>query len=95
MPDISPYGVTQNADAEQITANQLVGERAGNVTAHQLSGQFAPAGFSTAPYRGDRKVVDRYKKTCTFVTAKGQECRGLALKGTDFCRHHYDPEVHG
>ena len=50
MSDIGPYGVTQNADAAAVVADALVGERAGNVTAHQAGAGYGPASFSTAPY---------------------------------------------
>jgi hypothetical protein len=49
MSDVSPYGVTQNPDAEAVTANALVGERAGLATGDQMAGVSASM-FSTAPY---------------------------------------------
>jgi hypothetical protein len=49
MSDVSPYGITQNADAELVTANDLVGERTDqSVRENALHGSAAM--FSTAPY---------------------------------------------
>ena len=55
MTDISPYGVTQNANAELVTADALVGEHAGSTTAEAAFG--SAAGFSTAPYIPPKKIV--------------------------------------
>ena len=79
MSDIGPYGVTQNPDAEMVTANALVGERAGNVTDYQSDPGFSPASFSTAPY-----VSPRQGK----CVGKDNTCEARPLRDTDLCFFH-------
>ncbi|HEU0069381.1 MAG TPA: hypothetical protein VFQ26_09020 [Nitrospiraceae bacterium] len=81
MSDVSPYGVTQNPDAAMVTANQLVGEHAGNVTAHQADERFSPARFSTAPY----EVTRRGK-----CIGKDNTCEAYPIRGMDHCVFHRD-----
>lgn len=80
MTDISPYGVTQNADAERVTADALVGERAGATTANAMYG--SAAGFSTAPY------VPPLRQRVDFCKAKGDTCKARPIRGTDLCIFH-------
>lgn len=78
MSETSPYGVTQNADADAKIANQLVGERVDHVTANQLGS--SPASFSTAPYKKPG--------TGKWAVCSKPDCRGLRKKGSEWCRHH-------
>ena len=94
MSDIGPYGVTQNADAAAVTANALVGEHAGNVTAHQADARFGPALFSTAPFKGGPEV-DRGSTATRYddhghplCFGKNNTCRSWRLSGSDYCRWH-------
>ena len=80
MNDISPYGVTQNADAERITADELVGERAGSIRENAVFG--SAAGFSTAPY------VPPLRQRVDFCKAKGDTCKARPIRGTDLCVFH-------
>jgi hypothetical protein len=80
MSDIGPYGVTQHADGEMVTANALVGGHAGNVTENQTDPRFSRAMLSTAPYK---KPGTKEKGVCAKP-----DCRGLAKLGTDYCRWH-------
>jgi len=77
MSDISPYGVTQNADAERITANAMVGTPVGLVTADGIVG--SGAGFSTAPY-----IPPRH----TGCQGKKGTCQAPPLRGTALCFFH-------
>jgi hypothetical protein len=80
MSDVSPYGVTQNADAARVTANALVGTHAGAMTENGAFG--SAAGFSTAPYiPPTNKRVGRCK-------AKNDTCKAYAITGTDLCVFH-------
>jgi hypothetical protein len=79
MRDISPYGVTQNPDENAITANEMVGERAGLVTGDQLAGVSA-AMFSTAPYR---PPGGRYG-----CVGRDNKCKVAPIKGTNLCWFH-------
>lgn len=79
MSDTSPYGVTQNADAAHVTANQLVGTRVGLTTAEGIVGSAAM--FSTAPYVPPHKVI-------TGCHGKQGMCRAYPISGTDFCIFH-------
>lgn len=78
MSDISPYGVTQNADSEMVTANQLVGERLDHPTVNQAVGA-SPAMYSTAPYKGPRMCARK-------------DCGNLHGKGSEWC-HWHDPST--
>jgi hypothetical protein len=80
MPDISPYGVTQNADAERVTANQLVGTAVGLITAEGIIG--GAAMFSTAPYVPPRRVGS------LGCVGKDGKCGAPAIRGTELCYFH-------
>ena len=94
MSDVSPYGVTQNADEVMVTANELVGEHAGSVTAHQADARFSPARFSTAPFkagpevRKDAPVQMRHRDGVPLCAGLGNTCGMWRLKGSEYCRHH-------
>jgi hypothetical protein len=93
MSDISPYGVTQNPDENAITANEMVGERAGLMTGDQLAGVSA-AMFSTAPYRGGPKVTTapplkmRHRDGVPLCIARNNTCQSWRLRGSEYCRWH-------
>ena len=80
MSDTSPYGETQNADAEMVTANELVGERAGSIRENAVFGSAAM--FSTAPY------VPPLRQRIDFCKAKGDTCKARPIRGTDLCVFH-------
>ena len=82
MTDISPYGTTQNANAERVTADALIGERAGSTTAEAAFG--SAAGFSTAPYVPPRRPASR--EGC--CRAKNDTCKAPPIKGTELCMFH-------
>ena len=81
MPEISPYGVTQNADAARVTANQLVGTSLGLTTAEGIVGSAAM--FSTAPYVPPRQRCQGKKGTC----------QAAPLRGTALCVFHTPGQV--
>ena len=83
-PDISPYGVTQHADAEMVTANALVGELMGSMpfNATPASG---PAFLSTAPYIPPGRLRESRTHMCK---AKDDTCRAYRVKGSDYCFAH-------
>lgn len=83
MPDISPYGVTQNADAARVTANALVGSPLGLTTAEGIAGSAAM--FSTAPYNPPKR---------TGCPGKNNTCRAPVMHGSDRCVFH-TPREHG
>jgi hypothetical protein len=61
MPDISPYGVTQNADAARITANQIVGDPVGltigdAITARRRCGPPPPTSASAQRARQEQHL---------------------------------------
>jgi hypothetical protein len=78
MSDISPYGVTQNADAAHVTANQIVGDLLGSTTADALVGSSA-ALWSTAPYVPPER---------TGCYGKNKTCNAYPIKGTQWCVFH-------
>ena len=80
MSDVSPYGVTQNADAAMVTADELVGTRAGSIRENAVVGSASP--WSTAPY------VPPLRERAHFCKAKGDTCKARAIKGTDLCVFH-------
>jgi hypothetical protein len=81
MSDISPYGVTQNANAEMVTANELVGDRAGSIRENAVFG--SAAGFSTAPYKPPPKV-ERVGR----CHGKNDTCRAPLVYGGAWCIFH-------
>jgi len=91
MSDISPYGVTQHATQERVTATALAGEHTDIVTANALVG--GPAMFSTAPYRPDR-INGRRVSRIGKCKGKNDTCEAFPIKGTDACIFHtpQDPE---
>jgi len=84
MSDVGPYGYTQNASDQGVTANQLVGERAGLMTGNQQLPSSTSAFLSTAPYN------PRYGKEDRRYMCKGKNntCRAYRVKGTDWCIYH-------
>jgi hypothetical protein len=85
MSDTSPYGVTQNADAARVTADELVGERAGSQRENAVFGSAAT--FSTAPY------IPPYtngRRTSRLGKCRGKDdtCMAYPVKGTDLCMFH-------
>lgn len=91
MSDVSPYGVTQHATEERVTATALAGERSDIVTANALVG--GPAMFSTAPYRPDR-IGGRRVSRIGKCKGKDDTCEAFPIRGTDACIFHtpQDPE---
>ena len=90
MSDVSQYGVTQNADAAMVTADQLVGERAGSQRENAVFG--SAAGFSTAPY------VPPYtngRRTSRLGKCRGKNdtCEAYPVTGTDLCIFHSQDKV--
>jgi len=94
MSDIGPYGTLQNPDENAVTADALVGERAGNVTAHQADAGYGPARFSTAPYIPPKSqdipaspsggdILPSTGPTCRF-----KNCKQSAADGSDYCERH-------
>lgn len=83
MSDISPYGVTQNADAIMVTANELVGERAGSIRENAVFG--SAASMSTAPY------IPPHYSGCE---GKKRTCQAPPMRGTNLCVFH-TPKGHG
>jgi hypothetical protein len=81
--DVSRYGVTQNPNAEMITANALVGAPAGSTIENAAFG--SAAGFSTAPYV---PPLSQAMKRLGFCKAKGDTCKARAVRGTDLCIFH-------
>ena len=80
MSDTSSYGVTQNADSAMVTADQLVGERAGSIRENAVFGSAAV--YSTAPY------VPPLRQREAFCKAKGDTCKARPIRGTDLCVFH-------
>jgi hypothetical protein len=80
MSDVSPYGVTQNADAARVTANALVGTRAGAQIENAAFG--SAAGFSTAPYIPPRSQREG------FCRGKNDTCMARPIRGTELCMFH-------
>lgn len=85
MSDVSPYGVTQNANAERVTADALVGERAGAATAEAMVG--SPSMDSTAPYRPPM-VGGRKASRVGRCIGKNDTCMASPVRGTDRCIFH-------
>lgn len=83
MSDVGPYGYTQNASDQGVTANQMVGERAGSVRADAALPGLGPAFLSTAPYN-PRKSPRRNGK----CKGKNDTCEAYPKKGTDYCVFH-------
>ena len=85
MSDVSPYGVTQNADAARITADQLVGTRAGSQRENAVHG--SAAGFSTAPYIPPY-TNGRRTSRLGHCLGKNDTCEAYVIKDTDLCFFH-------
>jgi hypothetical protein len=85
MSDVSPYGVTQNPNAELVTANALVGERVSPVVGNSLVGSASM--FSTAPYKPPRSK----RVTCR---GKGGACQAYPIRGADLCVFHTPDDTH-
>jgi hypothetical protein len=83
MPDVGPYGYTQNATDQGVTANQMVGERAGSTTGTAMLPSSSPAFLSTAPYI-DRRSPKRIRK----CKGKDDTCEAFPKKGTEWCAFH-------
>ncbi len=85
MREIKPYGVTQNPDAEAVTANELVGTRVESIGANAVGEGVAPAGgWSTAPYV---PPTGAGPKGCY---GNRGTCGAPALKGGRYCYFHSD-----
>ena len=87
MSDIGPYGVTQNADAEAVTAN-AARRRTRRATSPRTrpTPAFGPALFSTAPYiatRTSRSLAERLRRARTTRAVRQRS------SGTDCCVFHY------
>lgn len=91
MSDSRPYGVTQNPDAAMVTADQLVGTRAGSVQENAAIDGIGPAMHSTAPYVPPRPA--NYDGRRAALTCTRENCGQLAKKGTDYCRWHQPDEA--
>jgi hypothetical protein len=92
MSEISPYGTNQNAGREgPVTANQLVGQRAGSAIGDASTPGVGPATHSTAPYRGKQyqRLPRRGVKGCY---AKNGNCGAPAVSGTKLCIFHTPKE---
>lgn len=88
MSDVSPYGVTQNPNAEFVTANALVGERVSPVIGNSLVGSASM--FSTAPYKPPRAK----RPVCTAFSERTQQrCNARPVKGTDRCVFHAEGQA--
>ena len=83
MSDVGPYGYLQDASDQGVTANQLVGERAGSVTGNAMLPSSTPAFLSTAPYI-PRKSPRRAGK----CKGKDDTCEAYPRRGTDYCIFH-------
>jgi hypothetical protein len=84
MSDVGPYGYTDRASDLGVTANQLVGERAGLTTANASTPGISPAFLSTAPYNPNYGKEDRR----FMCRGKNDTCRAYRVKGTDWCIFH-------
>lgn len=84
MSDVGRYGVTQHADADMMTADQLVGERIGATIGDAVAEGAGPAFLSTAPYYPNGRIV-------TKMCAK-EGCGNYHLRGERFCRHHLEQQ---
>jgi hypothetical protein len=80
MSDVSPYGVTQNADAALVTADALVGTHAGTQRENAAVGSAAM--FSTAPYIPPRSQREG------FCRGKNDTCMAKPIRGTNLCVFH-------
>lgn len=89
MSDVGPYGVTEHADAQMVTANQLVGERAGLATGNAVAPGVGPALHSTAPYKKPKPKIRGVKGCC----AKEGTCAAPAVRGTEYCFFHSSEPV--
>lgn len=90
MSDVSPYGTHQHAAPGAVRAHALVGEPIDHVTVNQVGGS-SPASFSTAPYKKPVRRGNHGQRACAGVSVKGKPCTAMALKDSEFCRHH-DPD---
>jgi hypothetical protein len=88
MSDVGPYGFTDRASDQGVTANQMVGERAGSTTANATSPTSTPAFLSTAPYNPRYGKEDR-KFMCR---GKNNTCRAYRVRGTEWCVFHRPAE---
>lgn len=92
MSDVSPYGITQHADADLMTANALVGERVSPVVGNAVHGSAAM--FSTAPYIPPRPKAPppllgpRHPDRIGKCLGKDDTCRAGPMRGTDWCVFH-------
>lgn len=80
MPEISPYGVTQHADAAAVTANALVGGPVSHVHQNAPFGQVSM--MSTAPFDG--RPPHRRRK----CRGKNDTCKAPPMLGSDLCFFH-------
>jgi len=87
MSDVGPYGTTQHTGREgPVTANQLVGERAGSTIGNAAAPDVGPAFHPTAPYRKPKpRPPHAGPKGCW---AKGGTCGAPAVRGSDYCIFH-------
>lgn len=87
MSDTSPYGYTDRASDQTVTANQLVGEKAGLTTANAMAG--GPAFLSTGPYYPHDQRHRSRKGKCL---GKNDSCQAPPIRGTDWCYFHTKDE---
>lgn len=90
MSDASPYGVTQNADREMVTADELVGEHAGSVRENAMFG--SAARFSTAPFiegpKVNKVVVPPPPPPRKRCSGRDGTCQAYPVGDTDLCVFH-------
>lgn len=79
--ETSPYGTTQNPDAQRTTADALFGAPVGSHQVNSIAGSAAM--FSTAPY-----VPPKIPSREGFCRAKGDTCKARAVRGTELCIFH-------
>lgn len=87
MSDVSPYGYTDRASDQGVTANQMVGERAGLTTANASTPGVSPAFLSTAPY------VNPAARRAGKCKGKNNTCEAPPRRGTDWCIWHEPDEA--
>jgi hypothetical protein len=87
MSETGPYGTTQHTGREgPVTANQLVGERAGSASGNAVIPGAGPALHSTAPYKRPKpKPPHAGPKGCW---GNDGTCGAPAVRGSQYCFFH-------